>query len=218
MNQICCCQSLSKDSFAELKIIKIRLCGRMKNVFLFSMVQQLAALETIEISECYSLEKIVDMETNNEKETLPKFSKLRSLTLQSLSMFTGFDPVASDGDTRSLFHHKIEVPKLERMELSVLQINHIWSDQTWNNKNQSISPFQNLIHLDVNDCWNLECLWSFSIARHLENLQSLSVSECKMRYIFPQVQGGETKMNNKNAIFPNLKTVKLSNIKSLCKI
>ncbi|XLR10161.1 hypothetical protein S83_038099 [Arachis hypogaea] len=218
MDQICCCQSLSKDSFAELKMIKIRLCGRMKNVFLFSMVQKLAALETIEISECYSLEKIVDMETNNEKEPLPKFSKLRSLTLQSLSKFTGFDPVASDGDTRSLFHHKIEVPKLERMELSVLQINHIWSDQTWNNKNQSISPFQNLIHLDVNDCWNLECLWSFSIARPLENLQSLSVSECKMRYIFPQVQSGETKMNNKDAIFPNLKTVKLSNIKSLCKI
>ncbi|XP_057740341.1 uncharacterized protein LOC130957496 isoform X2 [Arachis stenosperma] len=197
MDQICCCQSLLKDSFAELKIIKIRLCGRMKNVFLFSMVQQLASLETIDISECYSLEKIVDMETYIEKKPLPKFSKLRSLTLQSLSKFTGFDPIASDGNTISLFHHKIEVPKLERMELSVLQINHIWRDQTWNNKNQSISPFQNLIHLDVNDCWNLECLWSFSIARHLENLQSLSISECKMRYIFPQVQSGETKMNNK---------------------
>ncbi|XP_057740336.1 uncharacterized protein LOC130957496 isoform X1 [Arachis stenosperma] len=218
MDQICCCQSLLKDSFAELKIIKIRLCGRMKNVFLFSMVQQLASLETIDISECYSLEKIVDMETYIEKKPLPKFSKLRSLTLQSLSKFTGFDPIASDGNTISLFHHKIEVPKLERMELSVLQINHIWRDQTWNNKNQSISPFQNLIHLDVNDCWNLECLWSFSIARHLENLQSLSISECKMRYIFPQVQSGETKMNNKDAIFPNLKTVKLSSMKSLCQI
>ncbi|MED6204285.1 hypothetical protein PIB30_007756 [Stylosanthes scabra] len=217
------CQTLSRGSFGNLKIIKIKLCGCLKNVLLISMVEFLSALETIEISECNSLEEIVVSETNNHDETEPrdkptvKFLELRSLTLKCLSKFIGFYPIASEGDTETLFHHKIEVPKLERVELSMLKIKHIWSEQIWTNSqsaDQRISgfqklihkvkknptqpscyPFQNLMHLNVKACWNLECLWSFTIARHLKNLQSLFVSECNMTHIFPQLQAGEAKMN-----------------------
>ncbi|XLS80965.1 hypothetical protein HN51_046796 [Arachis hypogaea] len=243
MEQICSHQSFTEPSFSKLKTIKIELCGMLKNVFLSSVVGFLTALETIEVSECNSLKEIVVMETNNSNETEPilNLPKLRSLTLQSLSKLIGFYPISSEGDTKSLFHRKIEVPKLERMELSMLEINHIWSDQIWatchtvNQSNyplqklkelgkkyhtikQTYSPFQNLIHLDVNGCWNLESLWSFSIARHLVNLQSLSVTDCNMTHIFPQHQGGGEAKPKKDGIFPNLKTVKLSSIKSLCKI
>ncbi|XLR27048.1 hypothetical protein S83_054948, partial [Arachis hypogaea] len=126
----------------------------------------------------------------------------------------------------------IEVPKLERIELSMLEINHIWSDQIWstfhtiNQSNyplqklkelgkkyhtikQTYSPFQNLIHLDVNGCWNfLKCLWSFSIARHLVNLQSLFVTDCNMTYIFPQDQGGgEAKTKKSNLMCSSTRAV-----------
>ncbi|MED6125072.1 hypothetical protein PIB30_065080 [Stylosanthes scabra] len=242
MEQIFSCQSLSKGSFGKLKIMKIKLCSCLKNVFMISMVKFLTALETIEISECNSLEEIVVSETNNQNETEPtKFLKLRSLTLQSLSKFIGFYPISFEEDTRSLFHSKIEVPEIERIELSMLQIKHIWSDQilachtvekrTSHQKltrhfgkkhhtpKQTYSPFQNLIHLDVNGCWNLESLWSFSIATHLVNLQSLFVTDFKITHIFPQDQGGgQAKSNKEDAIFPNLKTVKLSGMKSLGKI
>ncbi|XP_057743622.1 uncharacterized protein LOC130961659 [Arachis stenosperma] len=251
MEQIFSDQQLSKDSFGNLKMIKIKLCGCLKNVSLMSMVGLLNKLETIEISECHSLETFVG-ETNNDNKTEPlKFLKLRSLTLQSLSKFIGFYPISSEEntrsseeeDSRSLFDGKIEFPELERIELSMLQIKHIWSDQIlachtvdqrtspFHQKltrhfgkkrhtiKQTYSSFQNLMHLDVNGCWNLESLWSFSIARHLVNLQSLFVTDCKMTHIFPQDQGdGEAKTKKKDAIFPNLKTVKLSNMKRLCNI
>ena len=92
---------------------------------------------------------------------------------------------------------QIVVSKLERMELSAIQIDQIWIDPS---VDQSC-PFQKLIHLDVNGCWNLESLWSFSMAKCLENLQSLSVSECeKIGHIFPQVQGSDTKMKVRNLV------------------
>ncbi|XP_020971099.1 uncharacterized protein LOC107626874 isoform X4 [Arachis ipaensis] len=245
MEKIFSCQPLSEGSFGNLKMIKIKLCGCLKNVFLMSMVGLLIALETIEISECNSLKEIIVRETNNHNETEPilKFLKLRSLKLQSLSKFIGFYPISSEEDTRSLFHDKIEVPELERMELSMLQIKHIWSDQIlachtvdqrtssfhqkltrhFSKKRHTIketySSFQNLMHLNVNGCWNLESLWSFSVARHLVNLQSLFVTDCKMTNIFSEYQGGgDAKTKKQDAIFPNLKTVKLSNMKRLCKI
>lgn len=78
---------------------------------------------------------------------------------------------------------QVELPKLERMVLSSIQIGKVCSDQ-------SLQIFKNLIHMDVNGCWNLEYLISFSMAKSLVNLQSLFVSECeKMSYIFPQGQG-----------------------------
>ncbi|QHO22971.1 Disease resistance protein [Arachis hypogaea] len=244
MEQIFSCQPLLEGSFGNLKMIKIKLCGCLKNVFLMSMVELLIALETIEISECNSLETIVG-ETINHNETEPtlKFLKLRSLSLQSLSKFTGLYPISSEEDSRSLFDGKIEFPELERIELSMLQIKHIWSDQIlachtvdqrtfpFHQKltryfgkkrhtiKQTYSSFQNLMHLDVNGCWNLESLWSFSVARHLVNLQSLFVTDCKMTHIFPHDQGdSEAKTKKQDAIFPNLKTVKLSSMKRLCKI
>jgi len=65
------------------------------------------------------------------------------------------------------------ISKLERMKLSSIKIQKIWSDQYW-------TSFQNLIKLDVTDCWNLKNLLSFSMSKSLMNLQSLLVSECGM--------------------------------------
>jgi Leucine-rich repeat (LRR) protein len=85
---------------------------------------------------------------------------------------------------------QVELPKLERMVLSSIQISKVWSEQSL-----QISCFKNLIHMDVNGCWDLEYIISFSMAKSLVNLQSLFVSECeKMSYIFPQGHGSHAKM------------------------
>jgi len=77
---------------------------------------------------------------------------------------------------------QVEVSKLERLVLSSIQIDKLWSHPPL-----LTSCFQNLIHLDVNDCTNLTYLISFSMAESLLNLQSLFISECvKMRHIFSQ--------------------------------
>jgi hypothetical protein len=85
---------------------------------------------------------------------------------------------------------QVELPKLERMVLSSIQIDKVWSDQSL-----QVSRFKNLIHMDVNGCCNLEYLISFSMDKSLVNLQSLFISECeKMSYIFSQGQGSHAKM------------------------
>jgi len=76
---------------------------------------------------------------------------------------------------------QVGVSKLERLELSSLHIDVIWSvDQS----SKRLS-FESLTHLDVNGCWKLKYLMSFTMAKILVNLQSLYVSDCeKMRSIF----------------------------------
>ena len=73
---------------------------------------------------------------------------------------------------------QVLIPKLERLELSSINIQKIWSDQYDH-------CFQNLLTLNVTDCGNLKYLLSFSMAGSLVNLQSLFVSECeRMEDIF----------------------------------
>ncbi|TKY49668.1 disease resistance protein [Spatholobus suberectus] len=213
MVKVCSCEILA-PSFGKLRVIKISLCGQLKNIFSISMVKLLTVLETIEVSECNSLKEVVPMETqsnNNEIEPL-NFPELRSLTLQSLYEFIGFYPISSaEGETRKLFHEKVVVSKLEKMELSSIRVDVIWSDQPL-----LCSYFQSLIHLDVNGCNNLKYLLSFSMAKSLVNLQSLFVSECeKMGHIFRQRQDNDIEMKGS---FPNLKNIKLSSMKSLSEI
>ncbi|KAJ1392591.1 P-loop containing nucleoside triphosphate hydrolase [Sesbania bispinosa] len=214
MDNICSC-NLSTPSFGKLRVIKINLCGQLMKVFSFSVASLLTVLETIEVSECNALMEIVSMDEEEQSDiskATSLFPELRSLTLQSLSKFIRLYPISStEGEAAILFDfdEKVFVSKLERMVLSSIQIGRIWSKSLE-------SGFQNLIHLDVNGCWNLEHLISFSMAKCLDNLQSLFVSECvKMTHIFRQEKQG----NNAEAnIFPKLKNIKLSSMKSLSEI
>ncbi|XP_061340164.1 probable disease resistance protein At4g27220 [Gastrolobium bilobum] len=110
METICSCE-LSKPSFDKLKVIKIKICGLLKNVFSFSMVKLLTVLETIEVSECNSLKAIVPGGTQSDSKEI-EFPKLRSLMLQSLPGFDGFYPISSIEETKELFH------KMVRLKLS----------------------------------------------------------------------------------------------------
>ncbi|XP_027906484.1 uncharacterized protein LOC114166030 [Vigna unguiculata] len=216
MDEICSCK-LSEPSFGKLKVIKISLCGELKNVFSISMVILLKFLETIEVSECNSLKEIIDMgpQSNPEKTELLMLPELRHLKLQSLCEFVGFDAIPqTGGEERKLFHEKVRVSKLERLELSSIQIDVIWSVIDQSSKRLS---FENLTHLDVNGCWKLKYLMSLTMAKSLVNLQSLYVSDCeKMRSIFLLEQNREKDVTGN--IFPKLKNMKLCSMKSLSQI
>ncbi|XP_016182832.1 uncharacterized protein LOC107624875 [Arachis ipaensis] len=197
---------LSKPSFANLKTIKVNFCEKLRHLFSTPMLELLYALETIEASDCDSLKEIVPVESTHENKML-KLPKLRTLTLQSLPEFSGFDPIPTTEGNKILFHEKVEVSELERIELKFIQIDQIWIGQSPN--------FGNLIHLDVIGCHNLKYLLPFSLATNLKKLQSLYVGECyKMENIFLD---GPVKVA-KGVSFPNLKNIKLSRMSSLRKI
>ncbi|MED6204292.1 hypothetical protein PIB30_007763, partial [Stylosanthes scabra] len=208
IEQLCSSEtSLSPFSFCKLKVVKIKLCGSLKNVFLISMVKLLAALETIEVSECNSLKEIVVSEEELEEEDTNaskrlEFQQLRTLTLKSLPGFHGFCCISSTEHQKLLFDGRVEFSKLERLELSCIQIHNIWNGQN--------PPFKKLVHLEVNGCGNLESLLTLSMARNMENLQGLSVSECdKMGHIlFSEISNDIEKKHVSNLRVTNCKSMK----------
>ncbi|KAG4922369.1 hypothetical protein JHK86_051182 [Glycine max] len=202
LEKICGNNQLEEASFCRLKVIKIKTCDKLENIFPFFMVRLLALLETIEVCDCDSLKEIVSVErqTHTINDDKIEFPQLRLLTLKSLPSFASFysndkmpcsaqslevqvqnrnkdiiievEPGAANSCI-SLFNEKVSIPKLEWLELSSIRIQKIWSDQ-------SPHYFQNLLTLNVTDCGDLKYLLSFSMAGSLMNLQSLFVCACEM--------------------------------------
>lgn len=207
-----CYNQLTTDSFGKLKIIKLNMCGQLKNVFFSSTIKLLSALEAVEVSECDTLKEIVTSEAENREQII--FPELRSVTLQSLSELIGFyGALPGEQESNKLFDEKVVISKLERMKLSSIKIQKIWSDQYW-------TSFQNLIKLDVTDCWNLKNLLSFSMSKSLMNLQSLLVSECgMMESIFEFIETEVSMFEiEPERIFPKLKNISLGSMKRLKEI
>jgi len=128
MDEICSCK-LSEPSFGKLKVIKINLCGELKNVFSISMVGLLKVLETIEVSECSSLKEVIYVgpPINPEKTVIPMLPELRYLKLHSLSKFIGFDATPYiEGEERKLFHEKVRL-KLSFKFLNLLELKFLFS-------------------------------------------------------------------------------------------
>ncbi|XP_027351357.1 uncharacterized protein LOC113862472 [Abrus precatorius] len=225
-----CHNELTEASFCRLKVIKIKSCGQLGNLFPFSMLRLLIMLETIEVCDCDSLKEIVSVERqtytiSNVKDDKIEFPQLRLLTLQSLPAFTclytghkmpsitqllelqvpnkDIEIMAEveQGDTNaclSLFNEMVSIPKLEWLELSSINIQKIWSDQ-------SLHCFQNLLTLNVTDCGNLKYLLSFSIAGSLVNLQSLFVSSCGMMEDIFRAEDARQNID----VFPKLKKMEI---------
>ncbi|KAK7292732.1 hypothetical protein RJT34_15584 [Clitoria ternatea] len=167
-----CCSPLTYDSFTKLKSIKIKMCTRLKNLFSFYMVKLLDSLETIDVSECDSLKEIVETHVNSDKVEFPK---LHSLTLESLPSFASFYTkvetqttnrdhieitVAEDEHNEmallSLFDELVEIPNLESLKLSSINIQNIWSDRP----PSMASNLKKLKGLFISECRMMESIFS----------------------------------------------------------
>ncbi|KAL1293281.1 hypothetical protein AAHE18_19G061900 [Arachis hypogaea] len=226
-----CCSPVRGASFSQLKTIKVKMCTQLKNIFSFYIVKFLTSLKTIDISKCDYLEEIVLEE--REVSDKVEFHKLCSLTLQELPSFIGFYtnskmismPQLMDREERrtdhvesvnlqdeqcvrtsfSLFGEKVEIPNLESLKVSSIDIDYIWSDQI------SCFRFENLIKLTVEVCCNLTYLCSLSVAKSLNKLKGLFVSGCrKMEKLF--ITEGNTDDYSEDHIFPKLEEIHLTNM------
>ncbi|KAK7374191.1 hypothetical protein VNO80_07618 [Phaseolus coccineus] len=200
-----CDNKLTKDSFRRLKIIKIKTCDQLKNIFSFSMIECFGMLERIETCDCNSLKEIVSVEgesynVNAIEADKVEFPQLRFLTLQSLPSFC----CLYTNDKTPFISQSFEdqVPNKELKEITTvsgqynngflslfnekvsipklewLELSSINIPQIWND--QCFHSFQNLLKLNVSDCENLKYLLSFPTAGSLVNLQSLFVSGCEL--------------------------------------
>ncbi|XP_052113909.1 probable disease resistance protein At4g27220 [Arachis duranensis] len=146
-----CCSPVTNSSFSRLKTIKVKMCPQLKSIFFFYIVKVLTSLETIDVSECNSLQVIVGEEgegSNNKVE----LQELRSLTLQKLPSFVNFYnkvrqaritngieivPVEDEQSVATsfpLFDETVDIPKLEILNLFSIKIHMIWNSQPSNDR------------------------------------------------------------------------------------
>ncbi|KAK8508897.1 hypothetical protein V6N12_034998 [Hibiscus sabdariffa] len=94
---------VTMGSFYELTSLEVRNCGSLSNILPFSMVERLQKLETLQICECESVERIFGPEddhrvnsnesheeTSTESTIKFVFPKIRELNLRMLPKLKGF--------------------------------------------------------------------------------------------------------------------------------
>ncbi|KAK7244019.1 hypothetical protein RIF29_38836 [Crotalaria pallida] len=216
---------LQVQSFSELKVIKVKGCDQLENVFLHSMVKGLSKLVEVEISQCKTMSQIIaDDDTEIDKIEFPQLHSLRIDCTPNLASFYS-KPMTADIELRRddsavpvpLFGDEISFPNLENLKISSIYLRRIWDDHLSDN-----SCIQNLKSLVIDDCSNLVSLFPSSVARGLVNLQHLSISRCDMlQELFPTKENAASlpsasiSLLNDEVVFPSLETLAISHMDSL---
>ncbi|GKV01651.1 hypothetical protein SLEP1_g14189 [Rubroshorea leprosula] len=181
-----CHGRLGETSFKRLRTITVESCGQLISLFPFSIARRLLKLEEIRVTDCSNMLEFVKEErqgaTNDIAEEDQNFelAQLRSLKLQYLPKFIRLcheNEEANDSSSRPapLFNSKILFPKLEELNLCLLNIESIWSSQL-STKSSCIHTLTKLI---VEACDHLEHLFSSSMAKCLVQLTYLEIKKCK---------------------------------------
>ncbi|KAH9755549.1 putative disease resistance protein [Citrus sinensis] len=85
---------LALDSFTKLKDLDVEYCDQLLSIFPSNMLRRLERLEHLAVSECGSIEEIVEISSNCTVETAPGvvFRQLTSLKLHWLPRLKSFCP------------------------------------------------------------------------------------------------------------------------------
>ncbi|KAL6201152.1 hypothetical protein ACLB2K_024867 [Fragaria x ananassa] len=113
---------------------------------------------------------------------------------------------------RFLFDNKVELPKLTRLTLKGLtKLTTIWNKQI---QNTSAAPFDcgNLEYVLIDSCENLENIFPLWVARNLQQLQTLRVTNCGVKEI---VAGEERLQTVFKFVFPKVTRVLFGNLSQL---
>ncbi|KAL6201156.1 hypothetical protein ACLB2K_024871 [Fragaria x ananassa] len=113
---------------------------------------------------------------------------------------------------RFLFDNKVELPKLTRLTLKGLtKLTTIWNKQI---QNTSAAPFDcgTLEYVEIDSCENLENIFPLWVARNLQQLQTLGVTNCGVKEI---VAGEERLQTVFKFVFPKVTRVLFGDLSQL---
>ncbi|KAJ6380304.1 hypothetical protein OIU76_016879, partial [Salix suchowensis] len=227
------------ESFSKLRILKVKSCPMLKNLFSLPMERGLLQLEEVSIIDCEIMEVIVAEESGGgaDEDEATKLTQLRTLTLEYLPQFTSVssksnaasisqtrpeplitdvrsNEIASDTGLRTpmtLFNKKIEFPNLEDLKLSSIEVEKIWQDQP----GELSCWFVRLTSLIVEGCGNLKYLFTTSMVESLAQLKRLELCDCvSMEEIIIKNGLGEEE-NVRGIMLPKLEFLKLKGLPNL---
>ncbi|KAB5529224.1 hypothetical protein DKX38_019305 [Salix brachista] len=227
LEKICNGQPVA-ESFSKLRILKVKSCPMLKNLFSLHMERGLLQLEEIVAEESGG--------EADEDEAI-KLTQLRTLTLEYLPQFTSVSSksnAASISQTRpeplitdvrsneiasntglrtpmTLFNRKIEFPNLEDLKLSSIEVEKIWQVQP----GELSYGFVRLTSLIVEGCRNLKYLFTTSMVESLAQLKRLELCDCvSMEEIIIKNGLGEEE-NVRGVMLPKLQFLKLKGLPNL---
>ncbi|KAJ6757115.1 PHOSPHATASE putative-RELATED [Salix koriyanagi] len=238
LEKICNGQPVT-ESCSKLRILKVKSCPMLKNLFSLHMQRGLLQLEEISIIDCEIMEVIVAEESGGEadEDEAVKLTQVRTLTLEYLPQFTSVssksnaasisqtrpeplitdvrsNEIASDTGLRTpmtLFNRKIEFPNLEDLKLSSIEVEKIWQDQP----GELSCWFVRLTSLIVEGCRNLKYLFTTSMVESLAQLKRLELRDCvSMEEIIIKNGFGEEE-NVRGVMLPKLEFLKLKGLPNL---
>ncbi|KAH9687095.1 Disease resistance protein [Citrus sinensis] len=185
LETICDSQLTEDQSFSNLRIIKVRYCQKLKQLFSFSIAKNLLRLQKVEVDDCDDLEMI--------------FGPDREKPTTSL----GFNEIIADEDTAP----KVRLPRLEVLHIrSMDNLRRIWHHQL---PSESFSKLKNL---EIERCNNLMNIFP-PLVGIPSSLVNLNVSRCdKIEEIIRHV--GEEAKENRIA-FSKLKVLILDYLPTL---
>ncbi|GKV49240.1 hypothetical protein SLEP1_g56003 [Rubroshorea leprosula] len=216
-------------SFENLKNLSVEGCGNLEYLLTSSMVKSFKQLMVLKISDCKMMEEVIKVE---ERMCEISFPELDTLELEELPKLTRFYlgnsnatiseclPAASIENventfTPSLFHEKVEFPKLKLLRLSSLNIQQIWDlsiPKVRSLENSKISPsVQNLKKLFVEGCGKVKYLLTSSMVMSFNQLRWLKICNCEMMEAV--IDSEESK--EETISFPELHTLELVNLPKL---
>ncbi|KAF9669915.1 hypothetical protein SADUNF_Sadunf13G0014300 [Salix dunnii] len=238
LEKICNGQPVA-ESFSKLRILKVKSCPMLKNLFSLHMDRGLLQLEEINITDCKIMEVIVAEESGGgaDEDEAIKLTQLRTLTLEYLPRFTSVssksnaasisqtrpEPLITDvrsnenaSDTglrtpMTLFNKKIEFPNLEDLKLSSIEVEKIWQDQP----GELSYWFGRLTSLIVEGCGNLKYLFTTSMVESLVQLKRLELCECVSMEEIIIKNGLGAEENVSGMMLPKLEFLKLKGLPNL---
>ncbi|XP_031269158.1 uncharacterized protein LOC116127665 [Pistacia vera] len=221
-------------SFCNLKIVEVRSCTKLENIFSFSNSRSLPQLQRINVSDCKNMKAAFIVEREDDVNINEVICQLRFLTLMNLPRIANFylevkTPSTSQSSQESttdlqyndvnlaheldtpspLFNEKVVFPNLEALELQDLN-----SKVIWDNKLPTMSScYQSLTRLIIGNLGKLKYVFPSSMVKNFEQLQHLEIRNCKeLNEIIAKEEGAEAAAT---FMFPKIESLYLRNLSEL---
>ncbi|KAK8508866.1 hypothetical protein V6N12_034968 [Hibiscus sabdariffa] len=190
----------------ELKSVKIALQELTDE-------ESLSHLKNLHIQNGFDTEYIISDKS--------EFPQLLSLALQGLPQLVSFCAQHETCAISSLpqhelplFSEQISFPYLEKLWLKSINVTRIWHNQL---SSTSFRTYGKLKTLKIEGCGSLKHLFSFSMAKCLDNLTSFEIigCNCLREIIFMEEIEEETQATMTLSLFPQLKSLELKDLQRL---
>ncbi|OMO87826.1 Disease resistance protein [Corchorus olitorius] len=217
---------LTVGFFGELRVIQVRNCDMLKNLFSFSIARELRQLEEVEVSDCQNITELIVKKREEEKEENLEFSQLHSLKLNELPSLICLccpensseqgrvESIEAESNSKLLFDQQLVFSAIKELELRSITVGKLWHDI-----GVPKMSFSCLTSLSVQYCHKLKYLFSSSMAKSFEQLKSLVVCNCEeMEEVIVDLGTAalvEEERNNTMVLFPNLYYLEMKELPKL---